>query len=375
VISGSARAIVVSTGTSTEFGRVSEHLRLRSPETEFDHGVRSFGYLLTEVTLILVIVIFGITVYLHRPLIDSFLFALAIAVGIIPELLPAVISINLAAGAVHMAQRKVIVKQLASIENLGSMNVLCADKTGTLTEGTVKLEDVIDAENVSNEKGRFYAYLNAFHETGFTNPMDQAILADRQFDIADYKKVDEIPYDFTRKRLSIVVAKGGKHLMITKGAVASVLDVCVSAELRSSRQPIIDVRRQIEKQFERLGREGYRTLGIAYRDLGTVSEIDKSDEMQMIFVALLVFADPAKVGVVEALNDLRQLGITLKVITGDNTHVATSIARSVLGHELNVLTGEQLKLLSDDALGLRAEAIDLFAGDRTQSKRPDRSCT
>ena len=361
VISGSARALVVSTGASTEFGRMSEHLRLRSPETEFDHGVRRFGYLLTEVTLILVIVIFGVTVYLHRPLIDSFLFALAIAVGIIPELLPAIISINLAVGAVHMARRKVIVKQLASIENLGSMNLLCADKTGTLTEGTVKLEDAIDAQGTDNEKGRFYAYLNAFYETGFTNPMDQAIRAHRQFDVTAYEKVDEIPYDFVRKRLSILVAKGGEHLMITKGAVANVLDVCDSAELPDGLRSITDVRGQIERHFERLGAKGLRTLAVAYKDLGSVAEIDKSDETQMIFVALLVFCDPPKAGVAEALNDLRKLGITLKIITGDNTHVATSLARSVLGYEPRVLTGEQLKRLSNHALGLRAKTVDLFA--------------
>ena len=361
VISGSARVVVVSTGTSTEFGRVSEHLRQRSPETEFDHGVRRFGYLLTEVTFILVIVIFGITVYLHRPLIDSFLFALAIAVGIIPELLPAIISINLAVGAVHMARRKVIVKQLASIENLGSMNLLCADKTGTLTEGTVKLDDAIDAKSMSSERGRFYAYLNAFHETGFTNPMDQAILARDRFDIAEYEKVDEIPYDFLRKRLSILVARGGKHLMITKGAVANVLDVCTSVELPDGCHPIIDVRIQIEEQFERLGRDGFRTLAVAYKDLGTVSDIDKSDETHMIFVALLVFADPPKPGAVEALKDFRKLGISLKVITGDNKHVATSITRSVLGREPKVLTGEQLRLLSDAALGLQGQTFDLFA--------------
>ena len=356
-----SRALVVSTGASTEFGRMSEHLRLRSPETEFDHGVRRFGYLLTEVTLILVIVIFGVTVYLHRPLIDSFLFALAIAVGIIPELLPAIISINLAVGAVHMARRKVIVKQLASIENLGSMNLLCADKTGTLTEGTVKLEDAIDAQGTDNEKGRFYAYLNAFYETGFTNPMDQAIRAHRQFDVTAYEKVDEIPYDFVRKRLSILVAKGGEHLMITKGAVANVLDVCDSAELPDGLRSITDVRGQIERHFERLGAKGLRTLAVAYKDLGSVAEIDKSDETQMIFVALLVFCDPPKAGVAEALNDLRKLGITLKIITGDNTHVATSLARSVLGYEPRVLTGEQLKRLSNHALGLRAKTVDLFA--------------
>lgn len=196
VVSGNARALVILTGSETEFGKVSARLSLPPIETEFEHGVRRFGYLLTRVTLILVIVIFGITVFLNRPVIDSFLFALAIAVGIIPELLPAIISINLAVGAVHMARMKVIVKQLASIENLGSMNILCVDKTGTLTEGTMKFKGAQDAEGKSGNKALVYAYLNSFYQTGFTNPIDDAICADRQFELADYKKVDEVPYDF-----------------------------------------------------------------------------------------------------------------------------------------------------------------------------------
>ena len=209
-----------ATGLSTEFGKVSERLRSKPAETEFEHGVRRFGYLLTEVTLVLVIVIFGITIYLERPIVDSFLFALAIAVGIIPELLPAIISINLAVGAVHMARHKVIVKQLSSIENLGSMNILCADKTGTITEGTMKLHGAVDANGKPDEKALLYVYLNSFFETGFTNPIDEAIRTSAQFDLTQYQKLDEVPYDFVRKRLSILVAKDGATIMITKGAVS-----------------------------------------------------------------------------------------------------------------------------------------------------------
>lgn len=361
VVSGSARALVILTGAATEFGKVSERLRLKPAETEFEHGVRRFGYLLTEVTLMLVIVMFGITIYLDRPVINSFLFALAIAVGIIPELLPAIISINLAVGAVHMARRKVIVKQLASIENLGSMNVLCADKTGTLTEGTVELQEARDAEGKASEKGLLYAYLNSFYETGFTNPIDEAIRTHRQFDLTGYQKLDEVPYDFARKRLSILVAKDGVHLMITKGALSSVLDLCSSVELPHGCRNMTDVRNDIERQFKALGKEGLRTLGLAYKCLGDVSRIAKEHELGMTFLALLVFFDPPKAGVVEALNDLKGLGITLKVITGDNAHVATSLTRNVLGYEPQVLTGRELQLLSDDAMRSRVNLIDVFA--------------
>jgi Mg2+-importing ATPase len=361
VVSGSARAMIVFTGLSTEFGKVSERLRLKPAESEFEHGVRRFGYLLTEVTLILVIVIFGITVYLERPVIDSFLFALAIAVGIIPELLPAIISINLAVGAVHMARRKVIVKQLASIENLGSMNVLCADKTGTLTEGTVKLREAVDAVGTPNEKALFYAYLNSFYETGFTNPIDEAIRTHRRFDLSGYGKVDEVPYDFLRKRLSVLVVRDDAHLMITKGAVSNVLDVCSSVELTSGCHDIAGFRERIERQLISLGRDGFRTLGLAYKRLGDISRIGKQHEEGMTFLGLLIFFDPPKAGVVEALEDLRKLGITLKLITGDNLHIATSVTRSVLGYEPKVLSGNEVHLLSDEALRSRANLVDVFA--------------
>lgn len=361
VISGSAQALVVHTGVATEFGQVSQRLRLQPAETEFEHGVRRFGYLLTEVTLILVFIIFGITVYLNRPVIDSFLFALAIAVGIIPELLPAIISINLAMGAVHMARRKVIVKQLASIENLGSMNVLCADKTGTLTEGAVKLQGTFDANGNSSEKALLYAYLNSSYETGFANPIDEAIRTHQQFDLTGYSKLDEIPYDFIRKRLSILAANNGIHLMITKGAVGNVLDLCSKVELPEGPVDIGAARDRIEAQCHSLGSEGLRTLALAYKNLGAASRIDKEAETGLTFLALLIFYDPPKHGIVEALAELRKLGIRLKVISGDNKHVAISVTRNVLGYEPQVLTGSELFQLSNEALRLRANTIDVFA--------------
>ena len=229
-VSGSAKALVIRTGKDTEFGKVSERLRLRPQETDFERGIRQFGYFLMEVTLVLVVSIFAINVYLARPVLDSFLFSLALAVGLTPQLLPAIISINLAHGAKRMAQAKVIVKRLASIENFGSMNVICSDKTGTLTEGIVHLQSALDVEGSPSDKVLLHAYLNAFYETGFTNPIDQAIRTHRRFDLSGYRKVDEIPYDFLRKRLSILVAREDAHLMVTKGALANVLSVCSTGE-------------------------------------------------------------------------------------------------------------------------------------------------
>ena len=361
VISGNARGLIVRTGGATEFGKVSEGLSLAPPETEFEHGVRGFGYLLTKVTLVLVMVIFGITVFLNRPVIDSFLFALAIAVGIIPELLPAIISINLAVGAVHMSQMKVIVKQLASIENLGSMNILCVDKTGTLTEGRMKLKSARDAEGKSNDKGLLYAYLNSSYQTGFANPIDEAIRNGQQFQLNEYQKLDEVPYDFVRKRLSILVAHKGRQIMITKGAVGNVLDVCSSVETDGVNRSIADKRQQIEQQFASFGADGFRTLGLAYKYVDRTTHITKTDETGMTFLALLVFFDPPKAGVIDVIKDLKQLGITVKVITGDNTPVAGRLARRVLGYDPRILTGKELHSMGNDALRALANTIDVFA--------------
>ena len=276
VVSGSAKALVISTGKETEFGKVSERLKLRPQETDFERGIRQFGYFLMEVTLVLVVAIFAINVYLARPVLDSFLFSLALAVGLTPQLLPAIISINLAHGAKRMAQEKVIVKRLASIENFGSMNVICSDKTGTLTEGIVHLQSALDVEGTPSEKVLLHAYLNAFYETGFTNPIDEAIRTHRQFDLSGYQKADEIPYDFLRKRLSILVAHEETHLMVTKGALANVLAVCSAAETETG--TIVDiaaVRDRIQQHFEEFSSQGFRTLGVAYRNLGTESRMSK----------------------------------------------------------------------------------------------------
>ncbi len=262
VVSGSAKALVVGTGKETEFGKVSERLKLRPQETDFERGIRQFGYFLMEVTLVLVVAIFAINVYLARPVLDSFLFSLALAVGLTPQLLPAIISINLAHGAKRMAQAKVIVKRLASIENFGSMNVICSDKTGTLTEGIVRLQSALDVEGAPSDKVLFHAYLNAFYETGFTNPIDEAIRTHRSFDLSAYRKADEIPYDFLRKRLSILIAHEKTYLMVTKGALANVLSVCSTAE--TSAGTIVDiatVRDRIQQHFEEFSQSGLSYAG------------------------------------------------------------------------------------------------------------------
>ncbi len=362
VVSGSAEALVINTGKETEFGKVSERLKLRPQETDFEHGIRRFGYFLMEVTLVLVIAIFAINVYLARPVLDSFLFSLALAVGLTPQLLPAIISINLAHGAKRMAQAKVIVKRLASIENFGSMNVICSDKTGTLTEGTVHLQSVLDVDGAPSDKVLLHAYLNAFYETGFTNPIDEAIRTQRQFDLSGYRKTDEIPYDFLRKRLSILVAYGDTHLMVTKGALANVLAVCSAVETGAG--TIVDiaaVRDRIQQHFEEFSNKGCRTLGVAYKNMEHESLMSKDHEAGMTFLGFLVLFDPPKPNIIETIASLKNLGVSLKIITGDNHLVAANVSQQMGLSSTKILTGPGLRQLSDGALLKRVVDVDVFA--------------
>jgi Mg2+-importing ATPase len=362
VVSGSASALVVRTGKDTEFGKVSERLKLRPQETEFEHGIRRFGYFLMEVTLVLVIAIFAINVYLARPVLDAFLFSLALAVGLTPQLLPAIISINLAHGAKRMAQAKVIVKRLASIENFGSMNVICSDKTGTLTEGVVHLHSAVGVDGAPSEKVLLYAYLNAVYETGFLNPIDEAIRTYRPLDCSGYQKQDEIPYDFLRKRLSVLVAHGETHLLVTKGALPNVLAVCASAEAGGG-PPVALAAAQdrIQQRFAEFSRQGLRTLGVAYKDMGAVSRIAKDDETGMTFLGFLVLFDPPKAGIVKTIDSLQSLGVSLKIITGDSQLVAASVSRHLGLANSGVLTGPALRQMSDGALLHQVETVDVFA--------------
>jgi P-type Mg2+ transporter len=407
VVSGSARAVVIRTGKETEFGKVSERLRLRPPETEFEHGVKHFGYLLMEITLVLVIAVFAINVYFTRPVLDSFLFALALAVGLTPTLLPAIISINLAHGAKRMALDKVIVKRLASIENFGSMNVLCSDKTGTLTEGVVKLHSALNVDGHESEKVLLYAFLNASYETGFMNPIDEAIRKYRSFDLSALKKLDEVPYDFIRKRLSILIlrprqtpdfrtgtkaplsinpepstraqaegqtpgfrpgevegliSKGDTHLMVTKGALSNVLAVCSSAEIAEGRiVDIVTVKEQVQQHFEEFSRKGFRTLGVAYKDIGSNTVITREQEAGMTLLGFLILFDPPKPRIIETIRQLKHLGVSLKIITGDNRLLAANVSQQVELLNPDILTGGDLHQMSDGALLKRVNEVDVFA--------------
>jgi Mg2+-importing ATPase len=362
VVSGSATQLIVRTGKETEFGKVSDRLKLRPQETEFEHGIRRFGYFLMEVTLMLVVTIFAVNVYLARPVLDSFLFSLALAVGLTPQLLPAIISINLSHGAKRMAAKKVIVKRLASIENFGSMNIICSDKTGTLTEGTVQLQSANNVDGTASEKVLLHAFLNASFQTGFTNPIDEAICNYQKLDLTGYQKLDEIPYDFLRKRLSILVSHDKTNLMVTKGALVNVLSVCTNVELGDG--TIVDIagsRDKIQKQFEGLSNKGFRTLGVAYKNVGTDSRIDKKYEAGMTFLGFLALFDPPKPNIKDTITNLKNLGVALKVITGDNHLVAVNVSQQMGLENNKILTGPEISHMSDAALLNSVGSVDVFA--------------
>ena len=361
VVSGTAKALVVKTGRDTEFGKISQRLRLRPPETEFQRGVRRFGYMLMEITLTLIMGIFMINVFFARPVLEAFLFSLALAVGLTPQLLPAIISVNLAHGARRMAVRKVIVKRLNSIENFGSMNVLCSDKTGTLTQGLVHLQQALDLEGKESQRVLLHAYLNAHFETGFPNPIDEAIRKHHPLEVANYRKLDEVPYDFLRKRLSVLVETGGSSVMITKGTLPNVLAVCRWAELGEEVVDLGKVKEGIQKYHEELSDQGYRVLAVARKEMGAAQSISRDDEKDMVLMGLLVFFDPPREDVADTIRKLGSLGVSLKIITGDNQRVARNLALRVGLRDPQVITGAELRLMSDEALSHKVNQVTIFA--------------
>ena len=362
VVSGSANALVMRTGIKTEFGNISQTLKNAIPETEFEKGIRHFGYLLMEITLVLVVIIFGINVLLHKPVLDSFLFTLAIAIGLTPQLLPAIITVNLAQGARKMAKKNVIVKRLNSIENFGSMDVLCSDKTGTLTEGKVNVYKGTDIYQKENNKVLLLAKMNATLQQGFKNPIDEAIAGLNLPGYKEAKRLDEIPYDFIRKRLTLLVSGDEHAQMITKGAVNKIIEICSFAENAEGKPiPIADVSEQLHKTYENFSAEGYRTLGVAYKTWNNNGPIHKEDEKDMVFAGFVSLFDPPKAGIAETIANLNGLGIALKVITGDNVLIAKSMAGKVGLNSSVILSGNDMKNMSVNALRFKVLETDVFA--------------
>jgi Mg2+-importing ATPase len=363
VRSGTGRMVVVRTGMDTEYGGISRRLMLRPPETEFERGIRRFGYLLTRIVLLLVVIVFAANVFLHRPPVDSLLFAVALAVGISPELLPAIISVTLARGAREMAAQDVIVRRLNSIENFGSMDVLCSDKTGTLTEGSVHLQEAVDASGRPSPRVMDAALTNARLQTGMANPLDGAIVAAGKDRAPPPPKLDEIPYDFLRRRVTVAVAEGTAARLITKGALAELLDVCTSVRDDGGVEPLTDARRAVlEASLAEWSGSGLRVLGLATKEVPRREHYAREEEANLTFEGFLRFEDPPKPGVDVVLRELRDLGVGVKVITGDNRYVARHVAETVgLTGASVIITGDQLARMTDEALWHRADEAAVFA--------------
>jgi len=362
VISGKAKVLVMTTARQTEFGKISDRLKIKQPETDFERGVRRFGYLLMEITMILVVIVFAINVILHKPLIDSFLFSLSLAVGLTPQLLPAIITVNLAVGARNMAKQQVIVKRLASIENFGSMNMLCSDKTGTITEGKVKVSKALSASGLESKKVLQYAWLNASLQQGFHNPIDEAIVAGFPNATNEFQVQSEVPYDFIRKRLTVQVHNASENIAITKGALKQVLEVCTKVETENgSLVPLVEKTAQIMEQYTKLSAEGFRTLGVAYLITDSSLDFTRQDEKDMVFLGFITLFDPPKEHIHDTIQNLRKMGVELKIITGDNALVAASIAHLIGVENPVILTGPDIHSMSDAALVNHASSANIFA--------------
>ncbi len=375
VRSGIATVLVARTGRHTEYASIATAIARSAPETQFAKGIRRFGYLMTEIMLVIVILVFAANLFLHRPLIDSLLFSLALAVGLTPELLPAIISVTLARGAHAMAAGGVIVRRLDAIENLGSMDLLCTDKTGTLTEGVIQLNACKDMNGGESTDVRFWALLNATLQSGMANPLDEAIGSARSDTdpLSDWEKVDEIPYDFVRKRLSVVVRRQGaaEDLMICKGAVSNVLEACLSILDGAAEKPLTPAHSSaIDGKMRAWSSQGYRVLGLATRRFPGGKSYGRHDEIGLCFAGFLLFLDPPKAGMADTLKAVGDRGITVKVITGDNRYVAAHLAETIGIKHRNILTGEELAHMTKEALFGRAPRTDLFVEiDPNQKER------
>ncbi|MEO8680348.1 MAG: magnesium-translocating P-type ATPase [Vicinamibacterales bacterium] len=366
VRSGTAVCLVVAAGEATEFAQIATRLIHRAPETDFDRGLRNFGYLLTSAMLIMVVLVFAVHVFLGDPPAETLLFSVALAVGLSPELLPAILSVNLARGAQVMARRGVLVRRLNAIENLGSMNVLCTDKTGTLTEGNMRLEGAYDAEGAPSPPVLEDAAVNASLQTGLKNPLDEAILAAHRPESPP--KIAEIPFDFVRRRLSVIVERPAGAVMITKGAFANVIGACA----RTSDGAALDAARVagITAKYEEWSRQGVRMLAVATRSIAVKPAYSRADEVDLSFAGFLTFLDQPKPGVAVALKDLDRLGVAVKVITGDNRLVAAHVAAMIGMRVDRVLTGAELDELDDGALRRLAPMTTMFVEvDPNQKER------
>jgi Mg2+-importing ATPase len=368
ILSGSGKGLVMATGDKTIFGSIAQSADT-TVETTFEKGIKDFGYFLMKITLVLSVFILTVNLINHKSIIQSALFALALAVGMAPELLPAITTIAMSAGANRMLAKKVIVKKLASIQNLGEVNLLCTDKTGTITEGAINVSGIIDISGKENNYVKTLAFWNASFESGYANPIDDALkklILDPTPAVPT--KLGEIPYDFKRKRLSIALDTGKEKILISKGAYTQIIEICSDILLADGKvEPLESHKNEIEKVYEQKGIDGFRAIGICYKNIQK-NGIVKEDETGMTFAGFILLKDPIKAGITDAINALHKLAIELKIITGDNKNVARSIGKNIGIAEPVVMRGQELQSFNDADLAENVRKTDIFAEVEPQQK-------
>ena len=362
VQTGIGTAVIVCTGRNTAFGEIAQRLAKRPPETEFGRGIRHFGLMITRVIMLLVLFVLLVNIAFHRPILESFLFAVALAVGMTPEMMPMIITVTLAQGARRMTKKKVLVKQLSAIEDFGSIEILCSDKTGTLTEGEIELDRHVDIQGKDDDSVLRFIYLNSFFQAGIKSPLDAAILKHERPLIVEYEKLDEIPFDFSRKRLSVVVRHGDECLLITKGEAESVFAICQTVTIDGSPQPFNESRRtQAAETFQKLSADGFRVLGVAVRQVDKQDTFTLALEKDMTLAGFAAFLDPPKEGILSVLEALKQNGVSVVIMTGDNQYVTQKIAHDVGLKTDRIITGSEVDTMDDPALAYQAENGAIFA--------------
>lgn len=366
VISGSGKAIIVNLAKDTEFGKITSSLSQKDSDTDFEKGIKDFGNLILHVTTLLIGLIFIFNIVLNKSFLESFMFALALSVGLTPQMLPAIISVNLSQGAKRMSEEGVIVKKLNSIENFGSMTIMCSDKTGTITKGKVKLDRALNFKGEKSEDLNKFASINSYFQEGYSNPIDEAILSSNKDDFSSYKKLFEIPYSFENKILSVIVKTGSdfsnKNFMITKGAFESIVNICDSYEKSdNSIGNISEIKSQIFDLFDEFSSKGYRVLGLSYKILSDDSDFQKEKAIGMIFKGFLLFIDPLKEDIKDVISQMNNLGVSLKMITGDNEEIAKNIGSQIGLNPEKILVGQDLSSYSISQLNKKVLDIDIFA--------------
>lgn len=371
VITGTATVLAIFTGPHSHFGKLSHALTEKPMDNEFTRGIHSFSYLILRIVFTFVLFIFLFNALLKHDVLDAFTFSIAIAVGLTPEFLPMIMSVTMGKGSTRMAKLGVIVKKLHAIPSLGSMDILCTDKTGTLTEASIKLIKYIDILGNNSEDTLRYTYLNSYFQTGISNPMDDAVLSFKKIDMSQFRKIDEIPYDFSRKKISIVIQENQARYLITKGAPEEIVTICTHYKNASIIEPLDEsIKQKIFTLYHSLSREGYRVLAVAQKTLEGVKPIyTKNDETDLTFVGFTAFLDPAKPDAKEAIDELEDMGIEMKVISGDNELVTQKICQDIGITIKGMLLGSEITTVSDEALSQKVENVTIFARCSPQDKK------